>query len=338
MLHGEQRPYHIVAADEARTRGIGVFVTDLGYVRPDWLTLEQGGLTGQSHFPRDPEAIRAFAEEFPEPDLEPRFAAPFRLLAACDVVYNAAMVLGRPFYPHYRRHGIYHPFAEYAGWAWNAPRRLLTRHATVAAKTRLAAEPEGYFLYPLQLATDFQLRTHSPFTDAREALRTVLDSFAESGGRRRLVVIGHPLDEGLINWRRIILDRRCDRILFLDGGVTNALLANAAGVVTVNSTVGLTALRLGVPVKALGSAIYDVPGLIHMGDLAGFWPDPRPPDHDFVAMFLRAVIGATQVKGGYHARAAQKHAIPVFAQRLENGLFPTSPRSMLSCGGDHPIG
>src|SRR2546425_12154701 len=39
VLHGDRRPYHIVAAEEARARGIAVIVTDLGYVRPDWITL-----------------------------------------------------------------------------------------------------------------------------------------------------------------------------------------------------------------------------------------------------------------------------------------------------------
>jgi hypothetical protein len=78
--------------------------------------------------------------------------------------------------------------------------------------------------------------------------------------------------------------------------------------------------------------------LTHPGDLDGFWREHRPPDRDFVAIFLRALIGASQVKGGYHMRAAQKQAVPVFVERLENGLFPTLPRSMLSCAEDHPIG
>src|SRR6267142_5023791 len=48
VLHGDRRPYHIVAAEEARARGIAVLVTDLGYVRPDWITLEYDGMTTYS--------------------------------------------------------------------------------------------------------------------------------------------------------------------------------------------------------------------------------------------------------------------------------------------------
>jgi capsular polysaccharide export protein len=338
LLHGDRRPYHIIAGDVAREHGVAVCVTDLGYVRPDWLTLEPDGMTTGSRFPRDSDQICALAAEFPEPDLTPRFAAPFRVLAAHDVAYNLATVLGRSLYPHYRRHGLYHPFAEYAGWVWNAPRRLFTGKAIEAAKARFAAEPGSYFLYPLQLATDFQLRAHSPFTNARDALRAVTGSFADSGSKRRLIVVGHPLDEGLINWQRLVRDAKIDRAVYFDGGIPDALLAGAAGIVTVNSTIGLSALRLGVPVKTLGDAIYDVPGLTHSGDLASFWHDPQPPDPELVAAFLRALIGATQVKGGYHTRAAQEAALPVFADRLEQGLYPLPRRSMLSCAAHSDSG
>jgi capsular polysaccharide export protein len=325
ILLGDQRPYHIVAAETARARAITVWALDLGYVRPGWLTLEQDGVAGASHFPRDAHSIRALAKDFPEPDFAPVAMTPFWQLAARDVAYHVAATLGRPLYPHYRRHGLYHPFAEYAAWIGNAPRRLVARRATAAAKSRLAAERGGVFLYPLQLATDFAMRAHSPFSDARGALDTVLRSFADSGSGRRLVVVAHPLDEGLIDWRRLIAGH--GRVVFLEGGVTEALVANAAGVVTVNSTTGLTALRLGVPVKPLGSAIYDVPGLTDQGDLAGFWQRPNPPDREFIEVFVRALIGATQIKGGYYAGAAQCQALPAFVERLENGPYPMTRRS-----------
>ena len=236
-------------------------------------------------------------------------------------------------YPHYWRHGIYHPFAEYAGWVMNAPRRLAAQRATAADKERLASKAGSYFLYPLQLATDFQLRAHSSFADARDALSLVMRSFAASGSQRRLAVVGHPLDEGLIDWRRLVRETGDARMIFLDGGVPDQLLANAAGVVTVNSTIGLSALRFGVPVKTLGGAIYDMAGLTHAGDLAGFWRDPTPPDAALVADFVRALIGATQVKGGFYARDAQDEALAIFVERLENGLYPLPAPVMLSCGG-----
>ena len=49
------------------------------------------------------------------------------------------------------------------------------------------------------------------------------------------------------------------------------LLPQARGVVTINSTSGLSALYHGTPVKCLGKCLYDLPGLTHQGALDDFW-------------------------------------------------------------------
>jgi capsular polysaccharide export protein len=330
VLHGDRRPYHIVAAEEARSRGIAVIVTDLGYVRPDWLTLEYDGMTTYSRFPRDPAAIRALAAEFPEPELGPRFHTPFWLIAVLDVAYNLGMVFGRLLYPHYRYHSIVHPFAEYAGWVWSRAKRLFTAKAAAVEKRRLAADPGSYFLVPLQLSTDFQIRAHSPFRNVCEAVREIVASFAASGSGKKLIFVVHPLDNGLIGWSRLIarLARHygiAEQVRALPGGTPSDLLRNAAGVVTINSTVGVAALQHGVPVKVLGNAVFDVAGLTCQAPLAAFWHNQPPLDGALMTDFLRALIGTTQVKGGYYERASQACAITGFVERLESGIYPLLP-------------
>ena len=327
VLHGDRRPYHVVAAEEARARGIAVLSTDLGYVRPDWVTLEYDGMTTYSRFPREPAAIRALAAEFPVPDLIPRYHAPFPLVAALDVIYNIGFVFGHPLYPGYRYHGIFHPFAEYAGWIRSRAKLLFTRRGVVAEKARLQAASGSYFLFPLQLATDFQLRAHSPFAEVRGSLRKVIASFAGSGSDSKLVCIVHPLDPGLTSWRRTVMELAdefgiAERVRVLEGGTPHELLRNAAGVVTVNSTIGITAMHLGIPVKVLGNAVFDIPGLTCQDSLDVFWRDPQRPDPELMAAFIRALCGATQIKGGYYERASKECAIAGFAERLEQGPYP----------------
>jgi capsular polysaccharide export protein len=330
VLHGDRRPYHLVAAEEARARGITVTATDLGYVRPDWITLERDGMSTYSRFPREPASIRALAEEFPPPDLTPRFHTPFWLISVLDILYNLGLVFGGVFYPRYRYHGISHPFAEYAGWVWSRGKRLVTGRAGAAEKARLQAMPGGYFLFPLQLATDFQIRAHSPYSDVRDAIRDVVASFARSGCRKKLALVVHPLDNGLVNWCRLTarLARECgvaEQVLAFEGGIPAELLANAAGIVTINSTVGTTALYNRVPVKVLGNAVFDIPGLTSQQPLDEFWQDPATPDPALTAAFFRALAGTTQVKGGYYTRAAQAGAIAGFVERLEGRLHPLPP-------------
>jgi capsular polysaccharide export protein len=330
VLHGDRRPYHVVAAEEARARGIQVIATDLGYVRPDWITLERDGMSTYSRFPREPAAIQALAGQFPIPDLAPRYHTRFWLISVLDILYNFGLVFGRPFYPHYRYHGLSHPFAEYFGWICSRVKRLLMRPAAARAKARLRAAPGSYFVFPLQLATDFQIRAHSPFADARDALRHIIASFARSGSPRSLVIVGHPLDNGLIDWCGLArgLARQYGighRVLAFEGGIPGEILCQAAGVITVNSTVGTTALGSGVPVKVLGNAVFDIPGLTSQQSLDEFWQQPALPDRQLNEGFLKALIGATQVKGGYYTRAAQDQAIAGFIQRLEGGLYPLPP-------------
>lgn len=332
VLHGDRRPYHLVAAEEARARGIAVIVTDLGYLRPDWLTLEYDGTTTYSRFPRDPQRIRELAENFPAVTLLPRFASPFWLIAACDIAYNLALVLGRPLYPHYRYHSTCHPFLEYAGWLRSRPMKLLQSGRTAAAKRRLAAQTGSYFLVPMQLQTDFSIRAHSPFADPRDAVRAIIASFARSGSTRQLIFVIHPLDNGLIRWHGFIakLARAAgiaDRVVTLHGGTPAELQRNSAGVVTVNSTAAVSALCLEVPVKTLGNAVFDVAGLTCQRPLDDFWHEPTRPDPGFRPLFLRALIGTTQIQGGYYERNSQDCAITGFVERLEQRPYPLPPLS-----------
>jgi capsule polysaccharide modification protein KpsS len=73
------------------------------------------------------------------------------------------------------------------------------------------------------------------------------------------------------------------------------LLRHAAGIVTVNSTVGLQAMFHGRPVCTLGDAIYALPGLVHQGDLASFWRAPTAVDPVLFGRFRSTVIQRTQL-------------------------------------------
>jgi len=331
VLMGPDRPYHVVAAEEARARGIAVICTDLGYLRPDWITPEQDGVTSWSRLPHDSRAIAELAACFPPPDMALRFRTPFALLAVTDLAYNLGELVGRPLYPHYRRHAIFHPLAEYAGWISALVRRAATRGRTERERARLEGGRGAYFLFPLQLATDFQLRAHAPYPDQREAIRDVLASFAASGTAHSLVIVVHPLDNGLIAWRRVALRHAAElglagRVVVLEGGITGGLLRRASGVVTINSTVGLTALQEQVPVKVLGNAVFDIPGLTCQAALDAFWHVPQRSDPDLLRNFLRVVAGTTQVKGGYFQRGAKAAAIAEAARRLDEGLPTLPPR------------
>jgi capsular polysaccharide export protein len=337
VLLGEERPYHQVAIAAARRLGVEVFVVEMGYLRPDWLTLERGGMSSNSHFPADPEQILRAAAGLPEPDWRRRYTQTFLDEAAFDLLYNLPNVFFSFLFPGYRRHAIFHPLAEYAGWV----RRLAAARRGQRAAERLIGSLTSagvpYFVYPLQLETDYQLRAHSPFASQAEAIGDILQSFARHApAATKLAIKVHPLDNSLISWRRIIADQAAalgisDRVIYLDGGNLDLLTEKSAGMVTVNSTAGLHALKQGRPVKVLGRAVFDIAGLTDQQPLDGFWTAPRSPDPELGKAMLRLMAASIQVRGNFYSGAGSDAGAEAIAERLhrntvnEPGAFVDPP-------------
>lgn len=328
-LLGDSRPYQSIAIAAAHARGLRVHAIEHGYFRPDWITVEPDGLSSFSRFPRDPQAVRAMAEGRPDPDFSPIAASSFTRYAALDLAYNLSNVfLGPLTFPRYRGYQIDHPLVEYGGWALKLAAERGTRRACDRTLAALAADPRPTFLVPLQLATDFQIRTHSPFPHLDDAVAWILASFARhAAADARLVFKVHPLDNSLARWPARIARMAAaagagGRAHLVDGGDLDAMVAGSAGVITVNSTVGITALRLGRPLVALGNAVFDMPGLTHQGPLAAFWRAPEPPDRGLVRDFLRALGWASQVRGGFTA----ERAIALGASNVAERILEPEPR------------
>ncbi len=326
VLLGEERPYHRTAIAAAQKHGIAVFVVEMGYLRPDWLTLERGGMSSNSHFPADPGQILEAAAALPEPDWRQRYSQTFLAEAACDLLYNLPNVFLWFLFPGYRRHAIFHPLAEYAGWLKRLAGARRQQRAAEAIIRSLVSANSPYFIYPLQLETDYQLRAHSPFSSQKEALEDILISFAQCApSAAKLVIKVHPLDNSLIPWRRMI-DRKAamlgisERVAYIDGGNLDALMERSAGMVTVNSTAGLHALRQGKPVKVLGRAIFDIVGLTDQQPLDAFWAAPQPPDPALSAAMFRLLAASIQVRGNFYSNAGTDAGAEAIAKRLHEHM------------------
>jgi capsular polysaccharide export protein len=325
VMLGDGRPAHAVAADLGMALGIRVHVLEHGYLRPDWLTLEPDGMSAHSRFPQQPEKIRALAAGAP-PVTTVRFGSSFLTYALYDLAYHIPNVaLGWLVHPHYRTHGPVHPVVEYTGWIGKAltlRSRRKTADKAIAAWLDEAGRAAPRFLFPLQLPGDYQIIRHAPGGDLFRIVDSVIRSFAQSApSDARLLFKVHPIDNGLSRWPQRIGEAAerlgvSDRVFLADGGNTDELIKRSAGIVVVNSTVGLSALSAGKPVIALGSAIYDVPGLTYQGRLADFWSEPTGGDPHLFDAFIRALAATTQLRGGFIGRDALELGVRYIAERL----------------------
>ena len=116
VLFGDCRPIHQAASSLAKSFNIAVHVFEEGYIRPDWVTLEQGGVNGHSSLPRDPDWYRAAALNLVEVPTGPTLSQTFGRRVRETFAYYAALILLAWRYPHYRTHRPTGPLMEGLGW------------------------------------------------------------------------------------------------------------------------------------------------------------------------------------------------------------------------------
>jgi capsule polysaccharide modification protein KpsS len=306
VLFGDCRPLHRLAIERARELGVSVHVFEEGYLRPDYVTLERGGVNGNSAIPQDP---LAFSEVQPQPERpHRRIEHAFLKSALHTIVYATVNGLTKFLYPAYRHHRDIRPLVQMCLWIRGGMRRM--RHALRDRElsARLEARQMGpYFFVPLQVHLDSQLQ-HSRYASIDDFISEVVRAFAEHAPRDHALILKlHPMDRAYSDYSGVVA-RLTDelelhgRLFYADVINLPAALRGARGTLVINSTVGLSSLTHGTPVKCLGRAVYDLPGLTHQGSLAEFFRDPGVVDRALYTRFRQWLIEHNQLNGSVWSR------------------------------------
>lgn len=340
LLFGDCRPLHSAAIKVCHELHTAVHVFEEGYIRPDWVTLEIGGVNGNSSLPRDPAWYLEHAARLPALPPRTSVSSSFRRRALEGIAYNTADILTRWYYRHWSNHRPWPPLTEGIGWLRRLADRRAARRRSGEVLSRLAAAAAPYMLVPLQLDADAQVRLHSPFSSIADAMELIIASFAaRAPAELRLVVKEHPLDNGVVDWRHCVggiarahgVESRVD---YVEEGDIALMVRDARGVVTINSTTGTLALASSVPVITLGNAVYDVPGITFQGELDAFWSAPGAPDAALFEAFRRVLIERCLVSGGFFSEEAlsmlvagsvarlKEHCPTEYSARLQSGARP----------------
>ena len=182
------------------------------------------------------------------------------------------------------------------------------------AKRVEAGKYGKFFIVPLQVFNDSQVRIHCDFPSVRSFLLHVLSSFAaHAPADTNIIIKHHPMDRGFIDyWRdikRFIKEHPelKGRVTYVHDVPLPAFLRHGLGMVTINSTSGLSGLIHNMPVKVLGRAYYDIPGITDQNTLAEFWNHPTPPDKELFHAYRMYHLNVTQINGNFYSKVFFPH-------------------------------
>lgn len=307
IVFGDTSPHARAVLDQGRLRGLATWVLENGYFRPDWITLERAGVNAEGCCPSHPDGYADVVAREHRPRAVGRIL-PFHVIHIS--LYYFIELMGRRAFPNFRPEYEPPPWRQAVG---HVARCLTVRRGDMRRRLRhMLRTDRPFVLVCLQRDGDTQLVRHSDLPTNEAFLARVLDSFAgHAPTGLHLVIKGHPLDAGVIDMeaqtRRLAEARGVgDRVQYLDGGALADLCRASRGLVVNNSSAALSALGFGTPVKVLGRAFFDMPGLTDPRPLDEFWHDPVPPDPDLFARVRTWVIDNTQINGGFHGPSVRR--------------------------------
>ncbi|MEJ6389649.1 capsule biosynthesis protein [Gymnodinialimonas ulvae] len=341
VLYGDTRPVHARAIAQAKARGLTVHVFEEGYLRPYWVSYERGGANGHSRLMQtsvDQMRVALADHDRDLPDAPARWGD-MRQHVFYGAVYHGFVLLANRAYAHFRPHralSVRDEFLLYLRRLALMPLFWLDR---VLATYRIKTGGFPYHLALLQLAHDASFRDHGPFDSMAEFLDAVIAGFADGAPpHHHLVFKAHPLEDGRTPMRADI--RRIarahaveERVHYLRGGKLARLLDDARSAVTVNSTAAQQALWRGLPLKAVGQAVYLKPEFVSDQPMAAFFQDPTRPDSRAYRDYRRYLLETSQIAGSFYSLKGRRQLL---RQVVDIMLSADDPYDALDAGRPAP--
>ncbi|RIY31128.1 hypothetical protein CKF54_07565 [Psittacicella hinzii] len=309
VCFGDCRFYHRQAKALAKELGLNFWVFEEGYYRPFYITLEKDGVNAYSPLPRE----ASFFAEHNEHHTKPASKSPgggFLPMLKVAVIYYIFMWWHKSEYKYYKHHrasGFWFYIKSWLKALWrywfNYP---LERWLRKRIEDR---EYNNFFVFPLQMSIDSQIKVHSKKKSIEAYISYVLSSFAKHAPRdSKLILKHHPLDRGFNNYRKYIKQEIArypslrGRVTYIQGLALPILMRKALGVIVVNSTSGMSSLIHHLPTYVLGEASYNIAGLTYQGSLDDFWTKGTPPDEELEKAYRFYHLYHTQINGNFYTK------------------------------------
>ncbi|MFM4738632.1 capsule biosynthesis protein [Aeromonas veronii] len=305
ICYGDCRYYHLVAGRICKLKKLPFWAMEEGYLRPDFVTLEQGGVNAFSPWYERRDQLAELDWSVPY-DSSLKVGRTFAVRAWYASRYHINKSLFRWRYPHFVNHRPWNLVQEAMGWVCGAMVKYGNLRQDRALLKALPQYAGRIFFVPLQVTEDFQIREHSDLSGVEEMVAQVINSFAQHAKPEDVLLFKHhPMDRGYVSYRAQI--NRLIAVLGLEGRVfygyelpLPTLYPLLKGVITINSTVGLSALLHDVPTFCMGRALYDINGLTTKGSLESFWHKQSPVCAETFKRVRHSLLHLTQLNASFY--------------------------------------
>lgn len=309
ICFGHKRIYHDIAKQVCKDLGddINFWSFEEGYLRPHYVTFEKWGVNSASILPRDAQFY--LDNEVNIPKLrEPRsLVASFFTRFWLAMHYYMAMYFCRKKLTHYVHHRDYKVLNYIGAWLLSGWRKWAYKPKEyLLAKSIESNEFPEFFIVPLQVHNDSQVKSFGCAKNVPAFVRSVLRSFAKGADEDvHIIFKHHPMDRGFNHYGALItkLSQKYgveDRVHYVFDIPMPVFLRRAKGMVVINSTSGLSALLHNLPVKALGQAPYDFSGLTDQQPLSYFWRNPQSPNPSVFNAYKLYLLSRTQLNANFY--------------------------------------
>ncbi|MCF6243629.1 MAG: capsular biosynthesis protein [Sulfurovum sp.] len=310
LLFGDCRFYQRICLQVANDLNISIFVFEEGYVRPNFITMEEHGVNDFSHIPRDISFYKKLnVDEFKNKSILDTKPNQYKKIFEISIYFILKDLLWFK-YPHYEHHTKYNFLEEF----FFAIRNLYRKSKYKLTEKKLSKEittkyHKKYYFVPLQTYNDFQILEHSDFSSIEAFIKYIMISFAKHAPKNTFLLLKHhPMDRGRKEYSKFIttLSKELNitqRVIISHDLHLPTALKNTIATVTINSTVGISSLYHETPTIVLGNAIYDIDKITCKNmALDIFWNNYIKPNKELFQKFRLFLIETTQLNGSFYGR------------------------------------
>ena len=305
IMYNDCRFIHKSAIKIAVKLGIEIWIFEEGYLRPYCITFEKNGVNANSKIPRDKSFFLSlnFCKNSTDIKVIP---GGFKFMAFDAFLYWFFAFIFAPFFNNKLHHRSLNPL-EMFFWFRALFRKYLYKISEKKLNEKIYSLKKKYFLAILQVHNDTQLSNHYKKSIEDFIEETILSFANHARAKSYLVFKHHPMDRGYRNYSALIekLSQKYyveGRILYVHDTYLPTLLRNALGCITINSTVGLSAVLEGCATKVCGEAFYDFEGLTYQRKLRFFWTEAHSykPNLTLIKNYKEYLLQNNQINGNFY--------------------------------------